>query len=67
MCQADSLFAGPANLPPDSSGIGAAMRKTRSYQWLEAACSSEATSGPEQGRGSYNMLVTGASNLHGCQ
>lgn len=31
-------------------GIGLAMRKTRSYQWLEAACTDEATTTPETGQ-----------------
>jgi len=41
-------MAGPVNLPPDSIGLRAAMRKTHSYQWLEAACAPEATN-PEAG------------------
>lgn len=41
-------MAGPVNLPPDSTGLRAAMRKTHSYQWLEAACPPEATN-PEAG------------------
>ena len=42
--------AGPVNLPPDGIGLRAAMRKTHSYQWLEAACSPEATNNPEAGQ-----------------
>ncbi|DBA89647.1 hypothetical protein WJX79_009961 [Trebouxia sp. C0005] len=42
-------YTGPVNLPPDSTGLRAAMRKTHSYQWLEAACPPEATN-PEAGR-----------------
>ncbi len=59
-CTVSNLFcmAGPVNLPPDSIGLRAAMRKTHSYQWLEAACAPEATN-PETG-GSHPCSVSPA-------
>ena len=56
-CSRTVHVAGPVNLPPDTSGIRVAMRKTHSYQWLEAACSPEANANSEAGQPLENAIA----------